>query len=255
MRSTIKGNKVGITAVIHKILYRCLSLDSYLRVVSGLFFVYIRLGLGRKSPITEYVYHLSKLAKEGDTVIDIGANLGYYSRTLSRIVGEQGHVYSVEPMNQIVEVLRRNLKGCDNVTILNYALGAKQTEVSMGNDSSLSSGYFGTGQNFVNETDKSVNVSSVAQMRRGSELFGSLERLDVIKCDIEGYEVVVMEEMRPVLEKFHPLVLIESGDVNRQQIIKLFTELGYSGYTLMDGCEVVLTAEEEKDIIFRFEKK
>ncbi len=212
---------MGVTAVVHKILYRCLSLNSYLRVVSSLFFIYIRLGLGRKSPVAEYVYHLSNLAKEGDTVVDIGANLGYYSRTLSRIVGAKGRVYSVEPMNQIVKVLRRNLKGCGNVTILNYALGATQTEVSMGNDSSQSSGYFGTGQ----------------------------------KCDIEGYEVVVMEEMRPILEKFHPLVLIESGDTNRQQIIKLFTELGYSGYTLVDGCEVALTSEGEKDIIFRFEKK
>ncbi len=255
MRSTIKVNRVGVTAVVHKILYRCLSLNSYLRVVSSLFFIYIRLGLGRKSPVAEYVYHLSNLAKEGDTVVDIGANLGYYSRTLSRIVGAKGRVYSVEPMNQIVKVLRRNLKGCGNVTILNYALGATQTEVSMGNDSSQSSGYFGTGQNFVNETEKSVDVSSIAQMCRGSELFGALERIDVIKCDIEGYEVVVMEEMRPILEKFHPLVLIESGDTNRQQIIKLFTELGYSGYTLVDGCEVALTSEGEKDIIFRFEKK
>ena len=46
-------------------------------------------------------------------------------------------------------------------------------------------------------------------------------------------------------------VLIETGGENRPQIIELFTELGYRGYTLENGREIPLAPDTEKDIIFR----
>lgn len=238
--------------LIHKILYKLLPLALYLRVVSGLFFLCRRLGFGRRSAALEYVYHLPQLVKAGDTVIDIGANLGYYSRPLAGLVGEQGRVYAVEPMIPVLAVLRRNLRRCSNVEILPYALGAGERTVSMGNDSASRTGYFGTGQNFVNEAGVASDVEFTAPMRRGSELFGDLPRVDFIKCDIEGYEVVVMNEIKPLLEHFHPTVLIETGGENRPQIIALFAELGYTGFTLDAGREVPLMPESEKDIIFRY---
>ncbi|MEG1884900.1 MAG: FkbM family methyltransferase [Alistipes sp.] len=237
--------------LIHKILYKTLSLEGYLRAVSRLFFISYRLGIGKHSPATEYVYHLRRLVKEGETVIDIGANLGYYTRTLSQLVGVTGKVYAVEPVRPILNVLRRNLKGCGNVEILNYALGTEEKTIRMGNDSARQTGYFGTGQNFVNDSNANTQVEFAAEMRRGSQLFADLPKLDFIKCDIEGYEVVVMTEMRPLLERFHPTVLIETGGENRPQIVALFTELGYRGYTLCDGNEVALQGDSHKDIIFR----
>ena len=197
---------------IHKILYRTLPLEGYLRAVSRLFFLWQRMGIGREAPATEYVYHLPKLVRAGDTCIDIGANLGYYARTISRLAGPAGKVYAVEPVAPIRKVLSRNL---------------------------------------VNDAGGRADVEFTAQMRRGSELFGKLERLDFIKCDIEGYEVIVMREMRPLLERHRPTVLIETGGENRPQIVALFTELGYTGYTLDRGREIPLTDDSSKDIIFR----
>lgn len=237
--------------LLHKLLYRLLSLDGYLRVVSWLFFFCQRLGIGRYAPATEYVYHLVQLVHDGDHCIDIGANLGYYSRTISRLVGSAGKVYAVEPVPPILNVLHRNLHRCHNVEILPYALGTENKPIGMANDSVRETGYFGTGQNFVNEAGNRAEVEFTAEMRRGSELFASLERLDFIKCDIEGYEVVVMNELRPLLERFHPIVLIETGGENRPEIVRLFTELGYVGYTLDKGKEIPLTPAETKDIIFR----
>lgn len=237
--------------LLHKILYKTLPLEGYLRAVSRLFFLTYRLGIGRRSAATEYVYHLPQLLSAGDTAIDIGANLGYYARPLSRIVGPHGTVYAVEPVPPILDVLRRNLRKCRNVEILPYALGTENKPIRMGNDSARSSGYFGTGQNFVNETERPTDVEFTAQMRRGSELFGSLKRLDFIKCDIEGYETVVMNELRPLLERFRPTVLCETGGENRLRIVRLFTDLGYDARTLDRGREVPLTSESTKDIIFR----
>ena len=238
-------------ALVHRILYRTLPLEGYLRVVSRMFFLWQRLGIGRRDAATEYVYHLPQLVRPGDVCIDIGANLGYYARTISRLAGPEGRVYAVEPVAPIRKVLSRNLSRCINTEILPYALGTESRPVVMGNDSARETGYFGTGQNFVNDSGRRTEAVFTAEMRRGSELFAALGRLDFIKCDIEGYEVVVMREMQPLLERFHPTVLIETGGANRPQIIGLFTAMGYAGYTLDKGREVPLTPDTTKDIIFR----
>lgn len=243
--------------LIHKILYRTLPFETYLRTVSRLFFVYMRLGLGRRSEAVEYVRLLPQLVRRGDICIDIGANLGYYSRPLSRLAGEQGHVYSVEPVPVIGRVLRHNLKGCKNVDILPFALGEESRRITMSNDSVRTDGYFGTGRNRVDDDgsgrgaagDAAVTTFE-AEMRRGSELFGGLERVDFIKCDIEGYELHVMREMRPLLERHRPTVLIETGGANRPQIVALFEGMGYRGMTLECGRLVPLAADSTKDIVF-----
>lgn len=236
---------------LHKALYRLLPLGAYLRTVSGAFFLFHRLGIGRYAPATEYTFHLDRLLRPGDLAIDIGANLGYYTRLMARIAGRDGFVYAVEPVEPIRRVLETNLKGCDNVEILPYALGAEDRDVRMGNATLHTGGYFGTGQNFVMRNGDTADMEFTATMRRGSQLFSHLTRLDFIKCDIEGYETVVMEEMRPLLERFLPVVLIESGGENRPQIIALFRSLGYEGYTLKRGREVLLEEYSTKDIIFR----
>lgn len=239
--------------LFHRILYRLLSLENYLRVVSRMFFLYRALGLGRGGRALEYVYHLPQLVKQGDKVIDIGANLGYYTCPLADLVGEEGRVYAVEPVPVIFSVLKRNVGKRRNVELLNYALGEQERTIEMANDSVASAGYFGTGRNFVSEGELSKDaVRFTAQMKRGSELFGGMEKIDFIKCDIEGYERVVLPELRPLIEKFHPTVLVETDGESRQQMIRMFTELGYSAYMLVGGKEVTLDPESDKDIIFRY---
>jgi FkbM family methyltransferase len=239
--------------LFHRILYRLLSLENYLRVVSRMFFLYRALGLGRGGRALEYVYHLPQLVKQGDKVIDIGANLGYYTCPLADLVGESGRVYAVEPVPVIFSVLKRNVGKRRNVELLNYALGEQERTIEMANDSVASAGYFGTGRNFVSEGELSKDaVRFTAQMKRGSELFGGMEKIDFIKCDIEGYERVVLPELRPLIEKFHPTVLVETDGESRQQIIRMFTELGYRAYMLVGGKEVILDPESDKDIIFRY---
>ena len=237
---------------LHRLFYRTLPLEWYLRVVSALFFVYMRLGLGRRSEAVEYVRLLPQLVHRGDICIDIGANLGYYSRPLSRLAGDGGHVYAVEPVPVIGRVLRHNLRRCKNVDIFPYALGTENRRITMSNDSVLTDGYFGTGRNRVDDSSATAAGAATfeAEMRRGSELFGDLERVDFIKCDIEGYELHVMRELRPLLERHRPTVLIETGGENRPQIVELFTELGYRGMTLDCGRLVPLTPVSTKDIVF-----
>ena len=89
-------------------------------------------------------------------------------------------------------------------------------------------------------------------MIRGSRLFADLKRIDFIKCDIEGYERVVIPELQPLIERHHPTVLIETDGETRQEIIKMFSQMGYRAYMLENGKEVTLDATSDKDIIFRY---
>ena len=239
--------------LFHRLLYRLLPLGGYLRVVSRMFFLYRALGIGRTGRALEYNYHLPQLVGRGATAIDIGANLGYYTRPLADIVGSDGRVYAVEPVPVIFEVLKRNVAGRKNVTLLNYALGSKERTIEMANDSVAAAGYFGTGRNFVSDGELSGEaIKFTAEMRRGSELFAELERVDFIKCDIEGYERVVIPEMRAIIERHHPTVLIETDGETRHEIIEMFTQMGYRAYMLEGGKEVTLDAASDKDIIFRY---
>ena len=239
--------------LFHRLLYRLLPLGGYLRVVSRMFFIYRALGIGRHGRALEYNYHLPQLVGQGATAIDIGANLGYYTRPLSAIVGDAGHVYAVEPVPVIFDVLKRNVAGRKNITLLNYALGSEERTIEMANDSVAAAGYFGTGRNFVSDGELSGEaIKFSAQMRRGSELFANLERVDFIKCDIEGYERVVIPEMRAIIERHHPTVLIETDGDTRHEIIEMFTQMGYRAYMLEGGKEVKLDAASNKDIIFRY---
>jgi FkbM family methyltransferase len=243
---------MGLSSNIKRFLYHRLSLTGYLRVLSRLFFVGYELGVGRRSAAYEYPHFLRHLVRREDVVIDIGANLGYYSRIMGRLVGKQGKVYAVEPVAPICEVLKRNVRCLTNVEVLPYALGCDNTSITMANSSVHSSGYLGTGRNYVknSEEQESEAIEFTAEMRRGSELFAGLERLDFIKCDIEGYETVVMGEMAPLLERFMPVVLIETGGPSRFEILKMFRELGYAGYVLERGRLISVMRAPEKDIVF-----
>ena len=243
-----------MSKLLHRLLYRLLPLKWYLWVVSRLFFLCYGLGWGRKKRSMEYVYHLPNLVQKGDTAIDIGANLGYYSRPLSQIVGNEGRVYCVEPVPVIFEVLKRNMHRRANATLLNYALGEESGCVDMVNDTVAEVGYFGTGRNAVSDGQSSADaIHFTVQMRRGSELFAALERLDFIKCDIEGYEHIVLPEMRALIERFHPVVLLETDGDTRRDMVAMFADMGYRAFTLSDdGSECPLTTDSDRDIIFRY---
>lgn len=239
--------------LLHRLLYRALPLKGYLRVVSRMLFIYRALGLGKRSRAMEYNYHLPLLVGKGATAIDIGANLGYYTCPLSDIVGSEGRVYAVEPVPVIFDVLKHNVGSRTNVTLLNYALGEEEATIEMANDSVATGGYFGTGRNFVSDGDLSAEaIRFTAQMRRGSELFANIGKIDFVKCDIEGYERVVMPELRPLLERDHPTVLIETDGDTRLQMVEMFAEMGYRATMLEGGVEVPLDVNSDKDVIFRY---
>jgi len=175
------------------------------------------------------------LINEGDIVIDIGANLGYYSFVFSRWAGNSGKVYAVEPIGVYNEIFNEKAKYFSNITLYPYALGAEEKTVEL--VSSPQTGYLSTGLPHIYNPLRDGKIENQefkfeAQMKKPSTLFGNLDRIDYIKCDIEGFEYIVLSEMKEIIRKHKPIVQVEVWPDNSEKLLELFAELGYTPYKL-----------------------
>jgi FkbM family methyltransferase len=248
--------KMNFGKTIRKFLYKTLSFERYLYILSRLYFFSYRLGIFKKNPTFLYPVFLRKIINKGNVVIDIGANLGYYSCLFARWVGKTGKVYAVEPVEPVRNVLKKNTKKYSWVEIFPFALGNENKKINLGNDTLKSRGFVASGSHYVidfaNNPDavEKPEIMFQAEMRKGSELFAELTQLDFIKCDVEGYEYVIIPEIQDLIMKFHPSVLIETGSANRQKIISFMTNLQYDAFVLKHKKLRPLHPEDTTDILF-----
>jgi FkbM family methyltransferase len=182
-----------------------------------------------------YHYFAKHLINQGDTVIDIGANLGYYSFLFSRWTGDSGRVLAVEPVGVYNEIFNEKAKKYSNITLYPYALGAEEKTVEL--VTSAQTGFLNTGLPHIYDPVRDGKAGNQefrfeAQMKKPSVLFGSLDRIDYIKCDIEGYEYIVLSDMKEMIRKYKPKVQVEVWCGNEQKLLELFDELGYTPYKL-----------------------
>lgn len=220
---------------INKLLYKTLSQYNYLRFLNSSFLTLYKTGLLRSNPKYQYHYFAANLVNEGDTVIDLGANLGYYSNLLQQWVGPTGKLYAVEPVIPFNEILQWRLGDKPNVTIYPYALGTEEKEITLVIPKNL--GYLSTGLPNIHDESTHGNLEDYgfkfkATMKKGSELFSNLQRVDFIKCDIEGYEEFVLPELKSVLLQHKPIVQVETWGTHKTVVEYLFKSLGYVQYHL-----------------------
>ena len=196
------------------------------------------MGLLKSNPKYQYHYFAKNLVNAGDTVIDLGANLGYYSNLFQQWVGEQGKLYAVEPVIPFNEILQWKLKDKKQVTIFPYALGTEDKNITLVIPKNLS--YLSTGLPNVYDSETHGNLDDYgfkfsATMKKGSELFKDLNRLDFVKCDIEGYEEFVLPEMEAVIAKFKPIIQVETWGPHKKVVEDFLHGKGYSSFYLEKG--------------------
>lgn len=222
---------------IRKILVKILGLKGYLRLVSRIYIICISMGWMRKK--YSELFFLKKLVKPGDTVLDIGANLAYYSFFMSVSAGKTGKVYAVEPIPLFAEVWRKNMSKLKekNYHLSNCALGSEAREkVKM--SIPIVNGVVRHGLTKV--TDDSDNTSATAMsfevpMKNGDALMTELNisKLDFIKCDVEGFEQYVIPSLENTIRRDLPILQIElSGDENRKNVADFLVNLSYEIHIL-----------------------
>jgi FkbM family methyltransferase len=220
---------------VNKILYSTLSQHNYLKLLNSSFLFLYKSGLLKKNPKYRYHYFAKNLVQQGDTIIDLGANLGYYSNLLQSWIGSNGKLYAIEPVIPFNEILQWRLADKKHVTILPYALGTEEKKITLVIPKNLS--YLSTGLPNVYDSDTHGNLEEYgfkfeAQMKKGSELFKDLDRLDFLKCDIEGYEEFVFPEMKPVFEKHQPIIQVETWGTHKKVVEDFLLGLGYEQFHL-----------------------
>ncbi len=158
-----------------------------------------------------------KVVKEGDIVVDLGANIGYYTLLAARLVGEKGKVYAFEPEPINYSLLLKNieLNGYDNVVAMQKAVSNVTEKVRLFLDSQ------DTGAHTIYQPgDKRefIEVESVTL----DEFFKDKEHpIDVIKMDVEGAEMAALSGMDRVIR--------ENED------LKMFVEFYFHGIARSGG--------------------
>lgn len=157
---------------------------------------------------TSLVY---KFLKEGDIVIDVGANIGYYSILFSRLVGPNGKVHCFEPTEFYGNVLKRNVEinKSSNVVIYPFGLSNKSERLP------ISIGYSSA---TIHDPYKGQNTTSVETIRLESldEIVhkAGITKIDFIKIDIDGHEPLFIKGAIKTIKRFKPKILLEVNHLN-----------------------------------------
>jgi FkbM family methyltransferase len=229
---------------LRSFLLKMLGTESYLGLVSN---AYIRLiAAGKLKDKYPELFYLKELVQPGFTCVDIGANVGYYSVFLSKYSGNTGRVYAVEPVPLFARVFLKNTSrfAQQNITLYQCALGSEQKRVTLGTP--MIDGVFRHGLTKVIEgnTDQNTQTYEV-DMQVPDQLFASIAKIDFLKCDVEGYEVILFPEMMATLNRCKPIIQIEISTVeNRELLIKLLEPIGYRPFKLSKNELQAMSHEE-----------
>jgi FkbM family methyltransferase len=152
---------------------------------------------------------------EGDTVIDVGANVGRYTILSSKIVGSRGRVIAIEPDPNTFHLLKKNIEvnKCTNVTAINCAAYSEDLEslrlFCPSRDCGTS--IYNTVMEERTSTEKFINVPAAKLDSIVRQEFALCEhKINWIKIDVEGAELEVLKGAEMILSKSKDIsVLIE----------------------------------------------
>jgi FkbM family methyltransferase len=158
--------------------------------------------LGRLLGGSEYESRLADALRsaieEGDTVWDIGANVGWYSLQFSRWAGRSGQVFAFEPDPQNAARLREAVAGSTNVVVLPIGLSNSTR------DAWLLRGVDRLGATSKIAPDESAHENALVRVKldSGDAVLesGRASLPDLVKIDVEGHELQVLQGMEEVLD-------------------------------------------------------
>ena len=142
-----------------------------------------------------------KYVKKGDNVLDVGANIGYFTLMLAKLVGPTGKVFAFEPDPRNISLLKKNIEtnGYQNVVVVPKAVSNVNEKCTLFTSQST------FGQNRIYEPKKTKNQEYVPIESETIFLDNffmnneKIENISFVKIDVEGAEKYVLEGMKNIL--------------------------------------------------------
>ncbi len=199
---------------------------------------------GSYEPEVAAVFH--RVLRPGMSVIDIGANIGYFTMLSAGLVGTSGRVLAIEPNPRNVRLLEasRRANAFENVTILQSAAG-RETGVLVLNTTHSN----GTTSTASGDLDRLMASETVGCIQVDS-LVAPTSRVDFIKVDVEGAEYNallgcsrILAEHRPIIvTEFSPDMMSSTSMITGPDYLRWLVRCGYAvSIIAKDGAPDVAT--------------
>lgn len=143
---------------------------------------------------------LRKYIKKGNIVLDIGANIGFYTKILSELVGETGRVYAFEPDKKNYSYLQQNTTHLKNVELINKAVSNKTGKITLYQSDLL---------NVDHKTYETKDYTSKTEIESvAMDDVIPNHKVDFIKIDIQGFEYFAFQGMKEIFKQNEDLKII-----------------------------------------------
>jgi FkbM family methyltransferase len=166
---------------------------------------------------------VKKLVSRGNVILDVGANIGYYSVLFSRLVGNEGRVLCFEPTKYFGKVLKKNLEAnnIDNAEIFGFGLSNKhqQLEIQIG----YSSATIHNPRIYPSETSETIDLVPLDEFIEKNDL----QTIDFVKVDIDGHEPLFFAGAWKTLDRYDPIILLEVSHLH-------YLEAGFTAWDFFD---------------------
>jgi FkbM family methyltransferase len=160
------------------------------------------------------------------TVLDIGANIGFYSILFSQLVGKNGRVIAFEPDENNFKHLKQLTDRLKNVTAIRAAVGERNEKIKLyySNDLNIDHQTYDNGQNRSYKEIDGIFIDGY---------FKNNETVDFVKIDIQGYDYYAIKGMRQTIERSKGVVILgefwpyglKSAGIRASEYIELLESL------------------------------
>jgi FkbM family methyltransferase len=199
---------------------------------------YISLGCLQDTYEIAETRFIKGVLRPDDVFVDVGANVGWYTMLASTVIGDSGKIHAFEPRNQIVDYLRRTvtlnaLEEMVSVHPIGLSNEAK-TEILIWSATSNNSG----GASFARGDASSEMICQEIKVRSLDTL--RLDRVDVIKIDVEGAEPLVVEGATKTIERDRPIILTEVLPSQLQRVSRCPPQQYFDWFRSRDYCGYIV---------------
>jgi FkbM family methyltransferase len=148
-----------------------------------------------------FTHTLQGALRDGDCVVDIGANIGYYALMEVRLIGPRGKVYAIEPVPHNMQLLE------DSVRLNNYG-NIETFRLAIGQSNGISKLYLSDHPNWCSfNPPRKITGQIDVEVASLDSFLQDKKRPDLVRMDVEGYEYEILMGMSGILKSDIPLRL------------------------------------------------